>query len=963
MKIDRHRIFSRLASLRKTGEGLFGPDFWRVRPPLAAVLAVSVIGTLVVGSSAHAATGMEGIIGQIVGWFLHYLVAAEGWLLVRFVGLLVWVAQYNGFVDAAPVATGWFIVRDIVNMFFILILLVIAFGTILGVDTYNYKKALPKLLISAVIVNFSRTFCGLIIDFAQVIMLTFVNGFSEAATGNFANAFKIVGLLNMEAPVGGGESAGLMEIVAGWILAAVLLGISLFVVIYMTVVLMFRIVILWVLIVISPLAFFLRGVPMSSGSKYYGEWWGMFLPKVIVGPIMAFFLWLSLITVSGDVIKAGSFPAISADTGESARVQVGMFGTSDLAAFTISVCLLLGGMQIAQKMSGIAGKQIPGAVGTTWKTAKGAFKSGRKAFGAANRSLDYTPLGNLRDSGKEAALRFASHIPGAKDLSMKALSEHRAGVAKKGADSSKWLEGLTPDERARLAGSKLPSALLTASQRGVRREALKQHMSDLAKGWGGIEKKGKDESAEAYQERVRKEFQASRGKLKKLGEETFDKATILHLLSMNKLRPDLIVDPEEKDAEARKKQQESLRLVATGLGSGQLAEMEFTAMTPEVMMFASPKALANAVRRMNTSQLDQLNRMGFDTEATTEEELSKKIRAQQERLKIERPGLLTDSDRSRLTDGAKGNFGEAEDDLGKAGAEKAAAKTKGEEAEADRKRAAAESRQKQALEDIAALSNGKLEDVGSLNLFAAANAGGLLAGKVAAGEISVDAGKVSGELARQMAAALDGTAIGKLPAELADKLREALAAANAGVSGTSKILESGGTLQQALASYGFKVEDSSFSSLGAAQTAGQAIVNDRAMMRSLPADALRVGGGVNDLSMNVVSNVSVLGLNAMVDEGNRAGGKAVVDSAFAVRDANPDQVVGAYEKRLAAQGTVDANQIRHMADAYRQSLKEAQDRAQKMIEELVNDNSPLGAAVRSRVKAGNRQSWKNRRRS
>jgi hypothetical protein len=53
-----------------------------------------------------------------------------------------------------PCSNGWVITRDIANMFFIVILLVIAFATILQIEQYNYKKWLPKLILMAILINF-----------------------------------------------------------------------------------------------------------------------------------------------------------------------------------------------------------------------------------------------------------------------------------------------------------------------------------------------------------------------------------------------------------------------------------------------------------------------------------------------------------------------------------------------------------------------------------------------------------------------------------------------------------------------------------------------------------------------------------------------------------------------------------------------------------------------------------------
>jgi hypothetical protein len=82
------------------------------------------------------------------------------------------VLSYQNFIGSEAVIQGWVIVRDLSNMFFVVILLVIAFATILHIENYNYKKWLPKLILMAVLINFSKTICGLLIDVAQIVMLT-----------------------------------------------------------------------------------------------------------------------------------------------------------------------------------------------------------------------------------------------------------------------------------------------------------------------------------------------------------------------------------------------------------------------------------------------------------------------------------------------------------------------------------------------------------------------------------------------------------------------------------------------------------------------------------------------------------------------------------------------------------------------------------------------------------------------
>ncbi|MEK9152381.1 MAG: hypothetical protein AAB692_03365, partial [Patescibacteria group bacterium] len=161
----------------------------------AAAFGVVALAIVAAALPAHAGDVSEGVGGAaltVFSWLIQAVLFFAGGLLLSMVDVLVDVAQYNDFVNSPAVANGWIIVRDLTNMFFILVLLVLAFGTMLGVEGYTYKnKMLVKLLTMAVVINFSRTICGLFIDLSQVVMLTFVNGFANAAGGNFTQALQI----------------------------------------------------------------------------------------------------------------------------------------------------------------------------------------------------------------------------------------------------------------------------------------------------------------------------------------------------------------------------------------------------------------------------------------------------------------------------------------------------------------------------------------------------------------------------------------------------------------------------------------------------------------------------------------------------------------------------------------------------------------------------------------------------
>ncbi|MBI4135244.1 hypothetical protein HY477_00715 [Candidatus Uhrbacteria bacterium] len=298
-------------------------------------------------------------IANTLGGILGLLLKPLGMFLNALVSILIDVSSYNDFINSLAVVNGWVVVRDVANMFFIIVFLIIAFGTIIGKEEYHYKKLLPKLLILAVLVNFSRTITGVMIDFAQVIMLTFVNGYKAAAGGNFASMFQITELMKFSRdncqPTAGNPNAIAtpVEVFGAMLLAFVMVLVSVVTVGIIVAVLIVRIVMLWVLIVLSPIAFLAGTFP--QGQKYYSQWWEEFKNNVMVGPMLAFFLWLSLVTVGGGNAGAHIAPNLS-QPGKNVTFSCSSVGSSEaLISYILGIMMLLVGVQMAQSMGGAIG--------------------------------------------------------------------------------------------------------------------------------------------------------------------------------------------------------------------------------------------------------------------------------------------------------------------------------------------------------------------------------------------------------------------------------------------------------------------------------------------------------------------------------------------------------------------------------------------------------------------------------
>ena len=305
------------------------------------------------GAGAWFSGALGGAVASVIGIIALLIVSAVGLFTTLLIQVLINIAGYSAFTSAGPVIAGWVIIRDLCNMFFILILLVIAFATILRVESYNVKKTLPKLLIMAVLINFSKTIFGLITDAGQVVMMTFVNAFSQGA-GAMVNALNLAKLLSgIPSNVNTENGWSNWIVAASVILAVIAVIVTAIVLMVMIAVLVVRIVMIWIYTILSPLVFL--GFAFPPIAKYTGQVWQDFIKQVIVGPVLAFFIWLALTT--GNSIGATGVVSQPFCGGLSS-----FFCDDSFQKFILEIGLLMGGMMVAQQMGGaaasIAGKGL-----------------------------------------------------------------------------------------------------------------------------------------------------------------------------------------------------------------------------------------------------------------------------------------------------------------------------------------------------------------------------------------------------------------------------------------------------------------------------------------------------------------------------------------------------------------------------------------------------------------------------
>jgi len=243
----------------------------------------TVIGIVnfIVGGVCIIATAVISLFLGLVGTVFDWIVG----------GTYLKVDQINEIVTA-----GWVIVRDILNILFVLALLGIAFATILRIESYHFKALLPKLLVAALLVNFSKTIALTLVDFSNAIMYG-IMGTQNGATASaaFLALFEVSGFFDLSLKLGSNISifSADVAVLASNITIVAFLGMFTMALAGLSVLLVIRTVVLMILIVFSPVAFVLNVLPVTQ--KYASKWWEEFTKYLFVGPVVCICYLLALL--------------------------------------------------------------------------------------------------------------------------------------------------------------------------------------------------------------------------------------------------------------------------------------------------------------------------------------------------------------------------------------------------------------------------------------------------------------------------------------------------------------------------------------------------------------------------------------------------------------------------------------------------------------------------------------------
>lgn len=331
-----------------------------------------------------------------------FVAQTMGIVMSLFIFLAAAMASYDVTINTPEVIIAWKVLRDVTNLFFVIILLIIAIGTTLRREQYMWNKNLPRFIIAAIFVNFSRTIVAFATDFADVLQQTFVAGLNSVAFAKLFAGFGATQYLSLTTYTNPSLSTlalPLITLAAGVIAVILQLVVCAIMFVYFAM-LLGRVGLLWLLAIFGAPAFAASVLPQTQ--KYYKDWWAKLSNAVALGPILAFFLWLAVTIVPDPNTASATFATVLSGSPESTGAAS---QPSFLIGFCLMVTILYYGMKMGTGMAGDIGSFVSKAQGFAFGTVLGGISgaaTGAAAYagGSALRRLDYGQMKGRQLIGK-----------------------------------------------------------------------------------------------------------------------------------------------------------------------------------------------------------------------------------------------------------------------------------------------------------------------------------------------------------------------------------------------------------------------------------------------------------------------------------------------------------------------------------------------------------------------------------
>jgi hypothetical protein len=334
------------------------------------------------------------VLGILIQWVANAFLYIAAWALEGSIQMLVRdMGSYDALWDA--VKEGWEAIRDVGNTLFIFVLLYAAFNTVLGLK--NGLDLVPRIIVVALLVNFSFLFATSVIDVSNEFASTVATELTGAKGGDFTGKLaSLAGYTSLKNALswdslktsinnayttatasndtGNSVFSGFAEfikltfsssfifILGGFMLAVCLTLVA-------------RFVTLVVLCVVSALAFLAYLLPRFE--NHSREWWTTLIGQSFYAPAVL----LMLLITTGIAEKSKSSIKSTMGSGVDGNLKgLFSFGLAEFFQFCVLIGLLYASMSLARKLSE-AGSKAALSIGQRAQKVAAAAAFGGAGFG------------------------------------------------------------------------------------------------------------------------------------------------------------------------------------------------------------------------------------------------------------------------------------------------------------------------------------------------------------------------------------------------------------------------------------------------------------------------------------------------------------------------------------------------------------------------------------------------------
>lgn len=432
--------------LEQTVEDIAAPAFNLVENTVALALSGAAFFILMIANL------LLGVAGTLFNWVMVKTVFEFSTLIGNSPGLLI----------------AWSILRDLANMLLLFGFIFIGIAMILDLHSYPAKKTLPKLIIFAILMNFSLFAAEAVVDVSNGLSSVL---YRQANTSSCLSGAVPADTTNVECALNYGlaghimQSTGLSSLFSSSIRptdlagAATLIGLALFatigavVLLAASIMLIVRAVTLTLLMVVAPLGF--AGMAIPPLEKAAKEWWNRLIHQAFFAPILLLLIFVSL-KITDTLASADTRGSLAGALSQQNSSTMGI-----IMVFALVIGFLIMSLVAAKRFGAMgadfavktAGNVSFGATGWAGRNTAGRL-SGVAASGIRKTGFGKTEAGRytagLFDRGKAASFDFrAAGLSKIKDVDFGKAQKGGLAQAQKDKEKAriKYAESLEQTKR------------------------------------------------------------------------------------------------------------------------------------------------------------------------------------------------------------------------------------------------------------------------------------------------------------------------------------------------------------------------------------------------------------------------------------------------------------------------------------------------------------------------------------